>query len=86
MKIGTIEASFSIDNFSTFKEWYDKYEKEIIIPYSEHIYPDTAESRSMINSIIAEMNKTIHEKWIYFGCNMPEITHVEINYNVVLDG
>ncbi|MCK5600674.1 hypothetical protein KAR91_02325 [Candidatus Pacearchaeota archaeon] len=76
MKIGGIENIFEIKNFETFQEWLEVYKKEIIDPYSEHHYPDTIDGRSMVNSIVTEINKTIHEKWVSFGCDMPEIKTV----------
>jgi len=82
MKVGTIGAEFELKNFSSFKEWFEDYKKEIIIPYSEHHYPDTVEGRSMVNAIVAEINKTIHEKWISFGCDIPEIKNVIFDVKV----
>ncbi|MCK5600672.1 hypothetical protein KAR91_02315 [Candidatus Pacearchaeota archaeon] len=82
MKIGKIESVFEIKNFETFQEWFNDYKENIIDPYSENIYPDTPESRSMINSMIKEINRTIHDKWIEYGCGIPEIKNVIITNTV----
>ena len=82
MKIGTIKAQFEIENFKSFEEWLKKYKKDVIDMYADTNFPDTVDGRSMVNSIVAEINKTIHEKWLSFGCDIPEIKNVIFNLEV----
>ena len=78
----TITTDFKIENYTSFKEWFDDYNKNVIEPFSELRLPYTEDSGSFINASIEEINKNIKEKWDYFGCSVPIIKNIEIEIQV----